>query len=68
MYDGDDNDGGSCKISHPFSCTSFIENENKKLQKVRTLSLIKILWVVIKKCNAQGFSTKFMQIYAGLGF
>ena len=40
----------------------------KSLKKIRTLSLIKILWVIIKKCNVQGFSTNFMQIYAGLDF
>ena len=47
---------------------SFIENENKRPKKIRTLSLIKILQALIRKCNVQGFFTKFMQIYAGLGF
>ena len=47
---------------------SFIENENKRPKKIRTLSLIKILRALIRKCNVQGFFTKFMQIYAGLGF
>ena len=47
---------------------SFIENENKRPKKIKTLSLIKILQALIRKCNVQGLFTKFMQIYAGLGF